>query len=29
MIWDSLYYDKIYIYGKNLDQSKYQFLEEK
>ena len=24
-----LYYDKIYIYGKSLDQSKYQFLEKK
>ena len=26
MILDLLYYDKIYIYGKELEQSKYQFL---
>ena len=29
MILELLCYDKIYIYGKNLDQSKYQYLENK
>ena len=29
MILDLLYYDKIYIYGKNLEQCKYRYLDKK